>query len=398
MLKTLCTNRREIHVKKSIIAGLALGLVLIMTACGSSSAQINNIGNTMEKADSGPDDPDHTAGSQESAADGEISTDTTEDETVKEFPELKNWIVVFPDDSWHKEYKRGLDTLELYKDGCYDGLNSSITVFTNDMNAEESLIGSKDLSSGFSKTVMKDLDYEIAGVNCPAYEDYHTDYDKTIVKVFYPLSRNKSLQFNIFVSKGSQQGVDPYSDEVKQIIQSIVDENGLLAAAAAEEGTSEIEKIEISEDGLSFEGKTVELEDFSVIVPEGWQLFKSRYGSKYVIKGGTKLEDYESKPYVRMYYDDTDAYTYSISDKKYYKGSVSLTADICGTECPAIRYTQRTSKGAYWDYLKTYMPVSGSESISFEIITDSSELEGLSITDDDVRQIIISVVRSIIKS
>lgn len=126
------------------------------------------------------------------------------------------------------------------------------------------------------------------------------------MKIFYPLSQNKSLQINIFVKKGSQQGIDPYSDEVKQIIQNIVDKNGLLLAAAAEEESSEIEKIEVNEDGLSFEGKTVETLDFSIIVPDGWQLFESKYNTKYVIKGGTKLEDYESKPFVRIYYNDQE--------------------------------------------------------------------------------------------
>ena len=358
-------------MKKKIIGGFILSLSLIMTVCGSSGG---------------------------SSIQGNSISETTENVIAAEIPKLKDWRVIFPDDSWHKEYKSGLDTLELYKDGCYDSMNSSITVFTENMNAEESMIGSKDLSASFSESVMKDLDYEVGGVDCPAYEQYQSDYDKTIVKVFYPLSRKKSIQINIFVSKGRQQGIDPYSDEVKQIIQSIVDENGLLSAAAAEEGPSDIERIEINEEGLSFEGKTVETEDFSVIVPDGWQLFESSYGTKYVIKGGTDLEDYESKPFIRMYYDDKDASTYCISEKKYHDDCVDLTVDICGTECPAIRYKdEMASKSVYWDHLKVFMPVSNSESISFEIITDSSEFEGVDIADDAVRQIIISVQKSMKK-
>ena len=358
-------------MKKKNFAWFILSLSLVMTACGSSS------GSSMQ---------------------GNSISERTENVTAVEIPKLKNWRVLFPDNSWHKEYKRGLDTLELYKDGCYDSMNSSITVFIENMNAEESMIGSKDLSADLSESVMKDLDYEIGGVGCPAYEQYQSDYDKTVVKVFYPLSRKKSIQFNIFVSKGGQRGIDPYSEEVKQIIQSIVDENGLLSAAAAEEGPSDIERIEINEDGLSFDGKAVETEDFSVIVPDGWQFFESSYGTKYVIKGGTDLEDYESKPFVRIYDDDKDASTYCISMKKYHDDYVDVTVDVCGTECPAIRYKdEMASKNVYWEYLKVFMPVSDSESISFEIITDSSELEGINIADADVRQIIISIQKSIKK-
>ena len=66
------------------------------------------------------------------------------------------------------------------------------------MNAEDSMIGSKRLCS-WGDTQINDLDYEINDVGCPAYKQYQKSYDNAIVKEFYPLSSEKSIQFNLFV-------------------------------------------------------------------------------------------------------------------------------------------------------------------------------------------------------
>ena len=81
---------------------------------------------------------------------------------------------------------------------CCDDLNSTISIFINDMNAEDSMIGSKRLSS-WGDTQINDLDYEINDVGCPAYKQYQKSYDNAIKKEFYPLSSEKSIQFNLFV-------------------------------------------------------------------------------------------------------------------------------------------------------------------------------------------------------
>ena len=364
---------------KKIIGVLFLSWSIVLTASGSSNKTVtqNTTKTTKEE---------HT----------EQKKASEEKNSEAEIPEMKDWKITFPNDSWRKEYK-GNDTWDLYKEGCYDYLNSTITLFINDMDAEDSMIGSKQFSSG-GDTQINNLDYEINGVTCPAYSQYERTYDKRVAKVFYPLSSEKSIQFNILVKKQSITGVDPLSDEVKQIIQSIVDENGLLQTANAKKGTEETETITITDEGLSFEGTEHNIYDrFQIVVPEGWQMFESSYGSLYIIKGGESISDYETKPYISLFYhDDMDSHTSCLTSKKYQDNAADLKVNICGMECEALKYENKmVSKPEYWNYCKVFMPVSGTESISFEFIKDSSELEGMDIHDDDVRQMLISLQRSL---
>lgn len=134
---------------------------------------------------------------------------------------------------------------------------------------------------------------------------------------------------------------------------------------------------------------------FSIIVPDEWQVFTSIYDGVYVIKDGTSQDDYGSKPSIVLYYKDEDAYTSCVTSRMYNEDATDLSVNICGTDCFAISYKEEmASKPVYWTHTKIFMPVSDSASASIDLITDSSEFEGVDILDDDVRQIIVSLQRS----
>ena len=308
---------------------------------------------------------------------------------------IRDLNIPLPDSSWRSEFSSFLDGWMLYKEGCYDSSNSSMAMFFNEVSAEDSMIGSMDSSMSMGNPVIKEIVYDINGMVCPAYEQYEPKYDKTTVKVFCPVTSSRSLQVNVFVKKGSLLGIDPYSDEIKQMLQSLM-ETYHFNADADETVELDIQTIELNADGLDFEGKTYESEYFSVILPGGWEVFTTQFGSTYLIKEGTDQEDYGVKPSVNVHYYEKDAHTSYASNKLYYDDAVDMIVRICDIDCAAFECTEKmASKSKYWTYIKIYIAISDSECLGLSVNTESSEFEDVSITDNDIRQIIVSLKQSV---
>lgn len=309
----------------------------------------------------------------------------------------KDWIISLPDSSWNKEYKSGIKSWELYKEGCYDSLNSTMSVIFNNLNAEESMIASEALTQSMLDGDITHFDYEINGLTCHAYKQYDKTYDKTMDKIFYPLDSQHSLQINVFVEKGTQQGIDSEAEEVKQIIQDIVDDNEL--ASGRLETETKFETIEITDDGLSLEGETFDADGFSVMVPEGWNAFTNSYKSTYIIKGGTEQNNQETKPSFVLHFNKHDAHTSYISDKSLYVDEddfSEVVAYICGTPYEGLQYSSgNKSTGRFWKHIKIYLSVSQQENISIDMCLESSEFESISISDPDVKQVIVSLQKNL---
>lgn len=150
----------------------------------------------------------------------------TDTESLSATDTISEWKIPLPGGDRKAEYSQFMESWELYKDNYYDGLDSTMSIYVNTMNAEESRLASENLTSSMLNVEIREFDYEVNNVICPAYEQYSEKFDATMVKVFYPLSSQESLQIKIFVKKGNRQSFDPDSGEVKQIIKDIVEENG----------------------------------------------------------------------------------------------------------------------------------------------------------------------------
>ena len=312
---------------------------------------------------------------------------------------IKDWRITLPDNSWSKKYNYLTDGWDFYKSGHHDTLNSSLSIYISNLNAEESCFASEQLSRSFSDVEILELTYLVNDTNCPAYEQHSQQYNKTVYKAFYPLNAKMCLQINILERVGNTQGIDPESEEVKLIIQNIIEKNEFPKEVMINAG----EEIIITEDNINFDGELFEIEGFSVLVPDGWGIFpityrtyRNKYLGTYIIKGGSSTDDYGLKPSITIYVNEENAYTSYITDRIYHDNSVELDVNICGINCYAFQYTEEIKyKNEYWTYIKIFLPFSDSKNVSFKVTTESSEFEGIDILDDDVRQIIISMQQNI---
>ncbi len=368
-------------MKKIWTVLLVLFCLTWVTACGSSG----NVpaGDGESASDSIP---------AESQTEEDRETDDSFSMEEDSLQEIEGLNVALPDDQWRGEYSDFYQSWNLYKEGCYDSLNPTMQIFPENLKAEEALLASQSMSSSMSESVYTDYDYEVDGVTCPAYEQYTEQYDKNVLKIFYPLDSGRSLRINLYVSKGGQEWIDPESDEIKGIIQSLVTEN----AFTREEPEAVPESLEISGDDLSLQGEKYMTAHYTVLIPEGWQAFASSYGSTYIIKGGTDKKEYGEKPTISVRYNDSgSAYNAYLESRSLYTDSVELETTINNIPCYALKFTDQLESGAkYWTHYKFYLQVGPEENISMELILESSEFDDVGIQDDEVRQMIISIVDS----